>query len=322
MNWRVAYSAPRPTDAPSVAEAAVCAILASIVIDPPPSQVHFRSRSSIPKTQNTKPAHRQHLNLKHHPPYLPFYTPTANMPTTRRKQAATASSRNQSTLSFNSRSARVTKPSIHDTSSAAKKTQPKLSEPAQVDVEETTISTPEPETVSQQPQDEPEISVPIRSPLPTPRKKKPTKSSSTSVSPREDAATKVSDAQLKKYWKAEEDSRLAPRGTLLPPPFPSFPPCSLPSPPPPHPSNHHPVHQSQIPLHEKILRHFDLSSQYGPCIGIPRLARWKRANALGLEPPVEVLAVLLREEDKKTSQGCGKLAYIDELGGGRVGIVE
>ncbi len=37
---------------------------------------------------------------------------------------------------------------------------------------------------------------------------------------------------------------------------------------------------------------------------------------------MEVLAVLLREEDKKTSQGCGKLAYIDELGGGRVGIVE
>jgi DNA polymerase delta subunit 4 len=82
------------------------------------------------------------------------------------------------------------------------------------------------------------------------------------------------------------------------------------------------VHQSQVPLHEKILRHFDLSSQYGPCIGITRLTRWKRANMLGLEPPVEVLAVLLREEDKKTSQGCGKLAYIDELGGGRVGIVE
>jgi hypothetical protein len=43
---------------------------------------------------------------------------------------------------------------------------------------------------------------------------------------------------------------------------------------------------------------------------------------LGLKPPVEVLAVLMREEDAKKSQGCGKLAYIDELGGGRVGIVE
>lgn len=88
------------------------------------------------------------------------------------------------------------------------------------------------------------------------------------------------------------------------------------------------MHQQSIPLHEKILRHFDLSSQYGSCIGITRLARWKRANGLGLEPPVEVLAVLLREMEgpkgkgKGGSQGCGMLAYIDELGGGRVGVVD
>lgn len=82
------------------------------------------------------------------------------------------------------------------------------------------------------------------------------------------------------------------------------------------------VHQSHLPMHEKILRHFDLSSQYGPCIGIPRLARWKRANALGLDPPLEVLAVLIREEDKTSSQGCGKIAYIDELGGGKAILVE
>jgi hypothetical protein len=43
---------------------------------------------------------------------------------------------------------------------------------------------------------------------------------------------------------------------------------------------------------------------------------------LGLEPPVEVLAVLMREDNKKTSQGCGKIAYIDELAGGRVVLVE
>ncbi|KIW64616.1 hypothetical protein PV04_09539 [Phialophora macrospora] len=122
---------------------------------------------------------------------------------------------------------------------------------------------------------------------------------------RELAAEKITDAQLKKYWQKEEESRLAPR-----------------------------VHQQSIPLHEKILRHFDLSSQYGPCIGIPRLTRWRRANTLGLQPPIEVLAVLLREEEggdaregmqygrKGRSQGCGKLAYIDELGGGRVVLVE
>jgi hypothetical protein len=37
-----------------------------------------------------------------------------------------------------------------------------------------------------------------------------------------------------------------------------------------------------------ILRVFDLSSQWGPCVGISRLERWKRAEEWGLEPPVEV----------------------------------
>ncbi|KAF8242123.1 hypothetical protein K440DRAFT_482923, partial [Wilcoxina mikolae CBS 423.85] len=55
-----------------------------------------------------------------------------------------------------------------------------------------------------------------------------------------------------------------------------------------------PVHQGTLTLEEKILRHFDLSSQYGPCIGITRVSRWKRANELGLKPPIEVLAVVLR----------------------------
>lgn len=98
------------------------------------------------------------------------------------------------------------------------------------------------------------------------------------------------------------------------------------------------MHQSDVPTHEKILRHFDLSGQYGSCIGITRLNRWKRANKLGLEPPLEVMAVLLREAEghgpsKSTgkvgksggasrAQGCGQLAYIDELAGGRVALVD
>ena len=78
-----------------------------------------------------------------------------------------------------------------------------------------------------------------------------------------------------------------------------------------------PVHQEHLSMNEKILRHFDLSSQYGPCIGIPRLRRWKRAYGLGLHPPIEVLAVLLREQ--KTNKGKGEMAYIDELGRGESG---
>lgn len=46
-----------------------------------------------------------------------------------------------------------------------------------------------------------------------------------------------------------------------------------------------------------------------------------------MEPPVEVLAVLLKEEKKGTDKGvggrqCGALAYIDELGGGKVLLIE
>lgn len=37
-----------------------------------------------------------------------------------------------------------------------------------------------------------------------------------------------------------------------------------------------------------ILRVFDMTAKYGPCVGISRLDRWKRAQKLGLEPPDEV----------------------------------
>ncbi|KAI5813346.1 DNA polymerase delta, subunit 4-domain-containing protein [Pyronema omphalodes] len=60
-----------------------------------------------------------------------------------------------------------------------------------------------------------------------------------------------------------------------------------------------PVHQSELSATEKILRNFDLSSQYGPCIGISRVARWRRAEGLGLKPPMEVLAVALEKDAEK-----------------------
>jgi DNA polymerase delta subunit 4 len=48
-----------------------------------------------------------------------------------------------------------------------------------------------------------------------------------------------------------------------------------------------------------------------PAIGIARMKRWVRANKLGLEPPIEVLAVLMREEQKGNA-GIER-AYVDEL---------
>ena len=74
------------------------------------------------------------------------------------------------------------------------------------------------------------------------------------------------------------------------------------------------VHQQRLSLHEKVLRHFDLSSQYGPCVGISRIRRWKRAQALGLAPPIEVLAVLVKEE-AEGKKGMEK-AFMDGLLGG------
>ncbi|KAM3466470.1 hypothetical protein MY5147_000557 [Beauveria neobassiana] len=85
-------------------------------------------------------------------------------------------------------------------------------------------------------------------------------------------AERTSDAQIGKYWRSIEAQRIAPR-----------------------------VHQEDLSLHEKVLRYFDVSSQYGPCIGIPRIKRWQRAERLGLSPPIEVLAVLLKEENKGNS---------------------
>ncbi|KAH8175563.1 DNA polymerase delta, subunit 4 domain-containing protein [Sarocladium implicatum] len=95
-------------------------------------------------------------------------------------------------------------------------------------------------------------------------------------------AEKVSDAQIAKFWKSIEKERTAPR-----------------------------VHQQDLSLSEKVLRYFDVSSQFGPCVGISRMKRWQRAERLGLNPPIEVFAVLLKEEKKGTKKI--ETAHIDEI---------
>ncbi|OJJ44945.1 hypothetical protein ASPZODRAFT_168063 [Penicilliopsis zonata CBS 506.65] len=99
------------------------------------------------------------------------------------------------------------------------------------------------------------------------------------LSAEDERALKVSQRDLQRYWKGEEAKRRTPR-----------------------------VHQQDLSLEEKILRHFDLSSQYGPCIGIARLKRWRRASMLNLDPPIEVLAVLLKAETDVNQR-----AHVDEL---------
>lgn len=236
------------------------------------------------------------------------------MPATRRKApaptAASSQSSQQSTLSFNNKASRVTKATNPQPGKKSKLSQP-LEEAIPA-----AISTPEPETRSQTATEVADVII-LDSPakLTSTAPKRKTKRKSDGLEGEvQIKASKVTDAQIKKYWKTEEDSRLAPRSMSLPFPPSRPPPTLLTSP--------SLVHQSTVPLPEKILRHFDLSSQYGPCIGIPRLRRWARANRLDLDPPIEVLAILLKEEaksEKGQERDAGSIAYIDELGGGGKG---
>jgi DNA polymerase delta subunit 4 len=58
----------------------------------------------------------------------------------------------------------------------------------------------------------------------------------------------------------------------------------------------HPENQSTVLT---ILRNFDLSPRYGPCVGMTRLERYRRAEKMGLKPPIEVLQILETEEGQR-----------------------
>ncbi|TCD60946.1 hypothetical protein EIP91_009261 [Steccherinum ochraceum] len=60
--------------------------------------------------------------------------------------------------------------------------------------------------------------------------------------------------------------------------------------------NLEPIHAKDQNKAHHILRVFDLSYEYGPCVGVTRIERWERAEALGLNPPSEVKDILLTKE--------------------------
>jgi len=64
-------------------------------------------------------------------------------------------------------------------------------------------------------------------------------------------------------------------------------------------------------IHE-ILRGFDNTYEYGPCVGVSRRDRWDRAQALGLNPPKEVDDIL------KTRQGKTMIEYSQSVFYGQV----
>lgn len=141
-------------------------------------------------------------------------------PRTRKAKSTASGSHAQSRLSFNNNSTRVTKANRQD-DATSQKASSKLSAPALSIIEDEVVSRAEsiqpinPEEVTQATNSlEPEVETEARDVTirETPRKKTKKTTTVPAKDEREALAEKVTDAQIKKYWKAEEDGRLAPRG--------------------------------------------------------------------------------------------------------------
>ena len=124
------------------------------------------------------------------------------MPTTRRKPQA---DRAQPTLSFNSRAAKITKPSTSTSKFAKSVKAPRASDAV-------SIPSPLAEDVIESDREEGETSrkLAIREEkIEVKETKKEEKSSD------EERARAISDAQVRRYWKGKEEGRKAPRGMQL-----------------------------------------------------------------------------------------------------------
>ncbi|KAK0466833.1 DNA polymerase delta, subunit 4-domain-containing protein [Desarmillaria tabescens] len=70
-----------------------------------------------------------------------------------------------------------------------------------------------------------------------------------------------------------------------------------------------PIHgEDQDDFHE-ILRVFDLSYEFGPCIGVTRLERWERASKMGLNPPPEIHDILTTRQGRDRSDYAQNVFY-------------
>ncbi|KAL9088946.1 MAG: hypothetical protein Q9165_006003 [Trypethelium subeluteriae] len=206
----------------------------------------------------------------------------------RRTSSGPVSKSSQSTLSFNNKN-RITKPttaaSTKDLRSSKPKTDPALLDSLVSEEDQkaspTTAATDATSHISAQ-DVETSPTTAEAAILQQAEQEKARVVEAAEMTPEEERARKVSDAKIKAYWREKERQSLAPR-----------------------------VHQEGLSMEEKVLRLWDMSGEYGPCIGIARMKRWQRAHGLGLEPPVEVLAVLLKEQEKENWKA--QRAYVDEL---------
>lgn len=55
---------------------------------------------------------------------------------------------------------------------------------------------------------------------------------------------------------------------------------------------------------QNTLKEFDLNWEYGPCMGITRMERWKRADKHGLNPPESVKDMIEQHQNEKSYTEC------------------
>lgn len=74
-------------------------------------------------------------------------------------------------------------------------------------------------------------------------------------------------------------------------------------------NNKKPIHFEDQPKVYQMLRVFDNTYEFGPCVGMTRLERWERAQALGLNPPPEVREILLTEQGQADAEIAHSVFY-------------
>lgn len=123
------------------------------------------------------------------------------MPPSRRKSANPVSRSSQSTLTFNSHAKKITKPSSVLPSKSEQAEKSKLSKLVEIPA----VSTPSPAPEEIRPAIDESATIDSTSELEI----KVEKERKTEI---EEEAKRISGAQIKRYWKAKEDGRKAPRG--------------------------------------------------------------------------------------------------------------
>lgn len=207
------------------------------------------------------------------------------MPPKRRSQGSrTASTGNQSTLSFHGKNNRVTKSGVPAHTKSSKKAEALAQDVVDIetlsDGEETTAEA----AITQQAQQEAATLDTVPDPLDNKDEATTTEDvlggraqqsdlgalggkGAGWAADEETEARKISDTQIKKYWRQKEQERLAPR-----------------------------VHQQDLTVYEKVLREWDMSNQYGVSIAQSRSSQMRLLTTY--------LAALHRHRTPQALEAC------------------